>query len=84
METPAWLDKAKIKITLDARPLLVSGIHPLERVISETATLNPGEIYEIITPFPPVPMIEKLGAMGFNTHSEQDPSGLFHTFFGKE
>ena len=83
METPTWLDRAKIKITMDARPLLAQGIHPLEKVLSDTATLNPGEIYEIITPFPPMPMIEKLGALGFNTHSEQDSSGLFHTFFRK-
>jgi hypothetical protein len=83
MEKPTWLDKANIKITLDARPLLATGEHPLERVISETTTLNPGEIYEIITPFPPMPMIEKLAAMGLGCHSESDDSGLFHTYFLK-
>jgi uncharacterized protein len=83
MGKPTWLDKANIKITLDARPLLASGEHPLERVIRETATLDPGEIYEIITPFPPMPMIEKLEAMGFGCHSESDDSGLFHTYFLK-
>jgi uncharacterized protein (DUF2249 family) len=83
MEKPTWFDKAKISITLDARPLLASGEHPLERVLLETATLKPGEIYEIITPFPPMPMIEKLNDAGFESFSEQDNAGVFHTFFVK-
>jgi len=83
METPAWLNKAKIKISLDARPLLASGNHPVEKVINETATLNPGEIYEIMTPFPPTPMIEKLNVLGFESHSEKDDSGLYHTCFAR-
>ena len=81
MQKPNWLDTAKIKTTLDARPILASGEHPVERVISEASALNPGEIYEIITPFPPMPMIEKLSALGFDSHSEMDDSGLFHTCF---
>jgi DUF438 domain-containing protein len=83
MNEPAWFDKTKIKVTLDARPLLAQGIHPLEQVIKETAGLNPGEIYEIITPFPPAPMIEKMAAAGFETHAEMK-DGLFSTFFCKK
>ncbi|MBE0647060.1 MAG: DUF438 domain-containing protein [Bacteroidales bacterium] len=82
MNKPQWLDRSHIKITLDARPLLAQGIHPLERVQQEAATLNSGEVYEIITPFPPMPMIEKLEAAGFTSFSEQ-VEGLFHTFFLK-
>jgi uncharacterized protein (DUF2249 family) len=83
MEKPTWLDAANIKISLDARAILARGEHPLERVLQESATLNPGEIYEIITPFPPMPMIEKLNAKGFESFSEQDESGLYHTCFLK-
>jgi uncharacterized protein (DUF2249 family) len=81
MEKPTWLDKAKIKISLDAREILARGEHPLERVLHESALLNPGEIYEIITPFPPVPMIQKLSDAGFESFSEQDDAGLYHTYF---
>lgn len=83
MNKPKWLDPAVIKISLDARPLLAQGIHPLERVQNECASLNPGEIYEIITPFPPSPMIEKMTATGFETHSEISTDGMFHTYFLK-
>jgi uncharacterized protein (DUF2249 family) len=84
MEKPIWLDKANIKITLDARPILASGEHPIERVMREAGDLNPGEIYEIITPFHPMPMIEKLNAKGFENYSETDDAGLYHTCFLKE
>jgi len=83
MNGPAWFDTAKIIVTLDARPLLAQGIHPLEQVIKETAGMIPGEIYEIITPFPPTPMIEKMVAAGFDTHSAMN-EGLFSTFFCKK
>ncbi|MDP1621852.1 MAG: DUF438 domain-containing protein [Bacteroidales bacterium] len=83
MNGPAWFDKTKIKNSLDARPLLAQGIHPLEQVQQECALLNPGEIFEIITPFPPAPMIEKMAAAGFETHSESGADGMFHTFFCK-
>ncbi len=78
-----WLDKEKIKITLDARPLLAQGIHPLELVQQKCADLNPGEIFEIITPFPPAPMIEKMSAAGFQTHMESAADGMFHSYFKK-
>lgn len=84
MEKPAWFDTNKIKITLDARPLLAAGEHPLQRVMDECATLQSGEIFEIITPFPPLPMIEKLTALGFENYVEPAGNGLFHTFFGKK
>jgi len=83
MNTPEWLNKDNIKISLDARPLLAQGIHPLERVQEECASLKQGEIFEIITPFPPAPMIEKMAAAGFATHSETGEDGMVHTCFIK-
>ena len=83
MELPAWLDKTNIKITLDAQPILASGEHPLQRVLEECATLQPGEIFEIITPFPPMPMIEKLTKIGFENFVEPVKNGLYNTYFRK-
>jgi uncharacterized protein (DUF2249 family) len=83
MEKPNWFQKENIKTTLDARPILAAGEHPLARVLEETKSLLPGEIYELITPFPPVPMIEKLKNAGFDCFSESDESGLFRNYFIK-
>lgn len=82
MNTPTWLNKSNIKISLDARPLLMQGIHPLEQVFQSTSDFKSGEIFEIITPFPPTPMIEKMEERGFATHSEVN-NGLFSTYFCK-
>ena len=83
MEKPAWLANTRIKITLDARPILASGEHPLQRVMEECAALQPGDIYEVLTPFPPMPMIEKMTAMGFENYVELNNNGLYNTYFRK-
>ena len=83
MTKPIWLEQGTVKTTLDARPLLAQGIHPLEQVQSECANLQPGEIFEIITPFPPAPMIEKMSVAGFSVHSEPGSDGMVYTYFGK-
>ena len=83
MNGPSWFDKTKVKISLDARPLLAQGIHPLEQVMKEASGLGKGEIFEIVTPFPPTPMIEKMAAAGYDTYSVAEDSGLFRTWFHK-
>lgn len=40
MEQPNWLRQENIKITLDARPILAAGEHPLARVMNETKDLR--------------------------------------------
>ncbi len=84
MNTPEWLKKENIKRSLDARPLLAQGLHPLEQVQQECAALQPEEIFEIITPFPPSPMIEKMVAAGYEVHSEQGNDGMVHSCFMKK
>jgi len=84
MNNPDWYKSENIKISLDARPLLAQGIHPLEEVQQQCAALLAGEIFEIITPFQPMPMIEKMGAAGFETYSFTGDDGLFHTAFAKK
>ncbi|HTX88813.1 MAG TPA: DUF2249 domain-containing protein [Bacteroidales bacterium] len=83
MDTPSWLQKEKIRIILDARPMLASGEHPLARVLQETGRLSAGEIYEIITPFIPSPMIEKVTATGFDAFVKQEGPAEVRTYFHK-
>jgi len=83
MEKPAWLNEAHIKQSLDAREILASGGHPLEQVMGDIARFAPGEIYELITPFSPAPLIEKVKNLGFEAYSEQEGPGLIRNFFRK-
>ena len=50
---PKWFDPSKIVKSLDARPIIESGQHPMSQVLEELKTLKSGEIYELITPFVP-------------------------------
>ncbi len=83
IEKPDWLDEKRLVKTLDAKPLLAMGIHPLEQVISETSAFANGDIFELITPFVPHPMIEKMKDRGFLTWSTTDVSAGFRTYFCK-
>lgn len=83
MEKPTWLIEANIKHTLDAREILASGGHPLEQVLSDISVYKAGEIYELITPFSPAPLIEKVKNLGFEVYSEQDRSGIVRNYFRK-
>lgn len=84
MNTPTWFLRENIIITLDARPLLAQGIHPLEMVQNQTAAFLPGQIFEILTPFPPHPMIDKMSAAGFDSFSQLESDGVYHTWFCKK
>jgi hypothetical protein len=81
MEKPAWLNAANIKQTLDAREILASGGHPLEQVLNEVSDLEQDEIYELITPFLPFPLIEKVKNIGFEAYSEEESGGLVRNYF---
>jgi uncharacterized protein (DUF2249 family) len=83
MEKPIWLQQGHVKITLDARPILAAGEHPLARVMEETKDLQSGDIYEMITPFTPVPLIEKAKALGFEAFSSEENPSEIHTYFYK-
>ncbi len=80
--SPSWLTEDKIKVRLDARPLLAQGIHPLEQVIQLVSGLQPGEILELTTPFLPEPMIQKISEMGDECFSSVK-NGLHLTYFRK-
>ena len=78
---PAWAaETAEVK-SLDARELIQQGGHPLERVMTELGTLSPGEVYQLITPFVPTPMIDLVKQRGFESHTVSHGPDLCHTYF---
>lgn len=79
--TPSWFDRSKVTLTLDATPILAAGEHPLNRVMKEVNGMHPGEIYELITPFVPAPLLDAVGKNGFEVWSEREPDGSVHSFF---
>ena len=82
-EKPSWFDVASISETLDARQMLQAGQHPLTEVITKTSGMRPGQIFELITPFAPMPLIEKVIDKGFDAYVMTVSDSEVHTYFCK-
>jgi len=83
-EKPSWFDTAKISDKLDAREILAAGQHPLAEVISRTSGMQSGQIFELITPFTPTPLVEKVNSNGFRAYVYVETESEIHTYFCKE
>ena len=64
-QKPEWVKEDKIKITYDASIDLENGIHPAGKVTKEILELNDEEIYLLITPFVPAPLLKIAEDKGF-------------------
>lgn len=73
----------KIKQVYDAISDIEAGNHPLALVMKEIQTLEENEVFHLVTPFYPAPLIEKVKEKGFSVETENDPSGKFNNFIWK-
>jgi uncharacterized protein (DUF2249 family) len=80
---PAWYDPARIAQVFDARPLIEAGQHPLPQVMEAASALTAGEILELVTPFEPAPLIEKVRALGLDAWVRRAADGAVQTYFRK-
>ena len=80
-EKPDWITGGKIIDTLDARPMLQNGEHPVQWVMNRVAELGRDEVFCLITPFKPVPLIETAEKKGFRSWTEKISEQEFHTYF---
>jgi hypothetical protein len=77
---PDWVLEDKIKITYDARIDLENGNHPVGKVTKEILTLDNNDIYLLITPFLPGPLIDFVKEKGFETYSTNVSGDEVHTY----
>ena len=70
-------------ITYDARPDLAKGIHPVDKVMAALSSLGEGERFQLITPFPPVPLVMKAKEKGFMSEEEKISNEEYYTYFFK-
>lgn len=81
---PSWLNPEKIVKQLDARPIIEQGGHPLGDVLTGIRDLVPGDIFELITPFLPAPLIERVIDQGFDAWSKKEAEDRIRTYFVKK
>lgn len=80
---PEWFDLSKVKPELDVREMLNRGEQPVNRVIAELNQLNTDEIYKIIAPFVPAPLIDKALSIGVEHWIKKEAEDLFIVYFKK-
>ncbi|MBI1931285.1 MAG: DUF1858 domain-containing protein [Ignavibacteriales bacterium] len=80
---PNWVIDENIKITYDARIDLENGAHPIAKVSKEILTLNKNDIYLLITPFLPGPLIDIVKEKGFEVFSENKSVDEVYTYIVK-
>jgi len=61
--------------TLDVRPVLAAGAEPFSKIRESIDALGENEGLSVIAPFLPSPLIEKLGAEGFQSRVERQVGG---------
>jgi hypothetical protein len=80
---PEWINTYNKKAEYDAILDINAGMHPLPKVIAETAALEAGEYYLLITNFIPKPLIDTLAARGFDIYTGKLDDIRFGTYIRK-
>jgi hypothetical protein len=79
-EIPSWFSPSKIIQSLDARPMLEKGEQPINKVFADCKKLKVGDIYELVTPFLPAPLIDVAKEKGYQTWVKKEEFGVFKTY----
>jgi hypothetical protein len=80
-ERPAWAAEGPATRSHDARQAIEAGEHPLPRVMADLAGLAGDDVYQLLTPFVPAPLVDMARGKGFEAFSVAEAEGLVRTFF---
>lgn len=78
---PAWASEAAAARAHDARAAIEAGEHPMARVMADLAALAPEEVYVLVTPFVPAPLVDLARGKGFDAYSSEEGEGQVRTWF---
>lgn len=83
-ERPAWASEREVKRTHDARAAIDAGEHPMPRVMADLAALGDGEVYALVTPFVPAPLVDLAREKGFLAFSVAEDEARVRTYFRRD
>jgi hypothetical protein len=84
IEKPDWVISENVKIDYDASIDLENGIHPAGKVSKEIHNLQNEELYLLITPFVPAPLLQMVEEKGFETYVNELPNQRFETYIKRK
>lgn len=83
-EQPGWFTETRVVDALDARGMLAAGEQPVNQVIADLQTLEPGDIYKLIAPFMPAPLVDKASSLGISHWVTQTDDQEYMIYFCRE
>lgn len=78
---PGWFNKEKVKIRFDATPMINSGQNPMQDVLKNLDEISQEDIFLLITPFLPSPIIELISKKGYAHYCLNFDDEVYHTYF---
>ena len=83
-EQPGWFSETRVVDELDAGEMLAAGEQPVNQVIADLQTLGQGDIYRLLAPFMPAPLVDKASSLGISHWVTQDRDQEFVIYFCRE
>jgi effector-binding domain-containing protein len=77
---PDWVNKSKVKFEYDANIDLENGIHPAGKVTKEIHNISGDELYLLLTPFVPAPLIQMVEEKGYEVYVDDIGNQKFETY----
>jgi len=81
---PTWAVDGRVAHTRDARAAIAAGEHPLPQVMADLEALADGQVYLLLTPFRPAPLVDLAREKGFRSFSVVENDDLVRTYFTKD
>ena len=84
IEQPGWFFETRVVAELDAKGMLAAGEQPVNQVIADLNALGQGDIYKLLAPFMPAPLLDKASSLGVSHWVLQKDDGAFVIYFCRE
>lgn len=78
---PDWFSADQVTTTFDVREMLAAGEHPVAKVMDDIRHLGTGEIYELLAPFLPAPLIDKATGLGASHWVVRENENSYRIYF---
>lgn len=80
---PWWLSESTLYGELDAREMLAAGEHPVSQAMADLKQMPPGQMYRLVAPFLPAPLIDKASSISLSHWVNEVSDQLFEIYFYK-
>jgi len=83
-EQPEWFSEGRVVAELDARGMLTEGLQPVNQVVADLNALSQGDIYRLVAPFMPAPLVDKASSLGLSHWITPQDNQEFFIYFCRE